>query len=283
MVKPKCPQAGASGAGAEPQRGGRGNSIDGSPVARQRAVIATSPPHCKGSSSLPVRLVEGSVRRVVAPLALALLLAACAGRAPSPPSSNGPAADLAPEADLAMVDWRPPLQVVAGAEAAPALPPLRLPPGAHVFRFEVRDDAEAGWCGPDHASAGTLAGELAAGHRYRIASHVDDWNCAIAVWLEDTGTGELVDGTAPRSLGLTPRRPLAPETVEPVGAPGPRFAALEARAAAGDATAAYELGLWYLTGDPPLTRSDRALAQQWLERAAAEHAAARAMLQRLQP
>ncbi len=211
-----------------------------------------------------------------------LWLAACAGPSPTPPAGE------AGTPGLARVEWAPPLRLVAVdgeavAEPGAGRPGLELPPGPHAFRYEVVYGGSVVWCGAFHGTSGTLAGELAAGHRYRIGAYDDNWNCAIAVWLEDRTTNELVHGTAPRSLGLAPRQPPA-AGAEPIQDPGPRFRALEEAAAAGDPEAAYQLGLWFLLGDPPLSRPDEATATRWFEQAAADgHAAASGWLARLRP
>jgi hypothetical protein len=212
-----------------------------------------------------------------------ILLAGCSGGSTAP-LSNGEQA--APRPGMATVEWRAPVRISAVngeaiADPAGRGPALQLDPGEHEFRYEVIYGGSVMWCGAFHGTSGSLAAALTAGHRYRIGSYNDNWNCVIAVWLEDMTTNELVHGMAPRSLGLTPRQPPPPDA-EPIQDPGPRFAAVESRAAGGDAVAAYELGLWYLLGDPPLSRPNEAMAVTWLERAAAGgHESANAALQRL--
>lgn len=141
-----------------------------------------------------------------------------------------------------------------------------LVPGRHRITVRGGHGGSAMRCGTWSSNEATFVASLRAGHAYAAHSDKSSLTCEVYLWIEDASLDVVVAGRPPPGDVLKLRRSaqvLGAQLIEDT------FAALEARAAAGDSDALYRLGIWHLLGDEPLPASDPAKARAYLARAAA--------------
>lgn len=162
--------------------------------------------------------------------------------------------------------------LISGRCCLPA-PEARLHPGRHAIAYKVLGD----W-GFSIAS-GSFSLDMEAGRVYAMNTVKDDATGTVSVWIEDESTGEWVAGWNPLASPVERERHVRAREQRLLAQAGDD---VSLAATCGDASAQYQLGLAYLTGNPPGGSRDLVEAYVWFALAAGNgHSDADAVRERI--